>query len=74
MVVRRTIYMSLRIMCFTASPQADETSCFAEPASTRRIHPPAFGRPPFSKGGRFIRIESTVLNRLLLAALSPLES
>jgi hypothetical protein len=25
-------------------------SCFAAPASSRRIHPPAFGRPPFSKG------------------------
>ena len=29
-------------------------SCFAAPASSRRIHPPAFGRPPFGlKGRRF---------------------
>jgi hypothetical protein len=29
-------------------------SCFAAPASSRRIHPPAFGLPPFGlKGRRF---------------------
>ena len=26
--------------------------CFAEPASARRIHPPAFGLPPFGPKGR----------------------
>ena len=27
--------------------------CFAEPASARRIHPPAFGRPPSPRGDAF---------------------
>ena len=32
--------------------QAGDIICFAEPVSARRIHPPAFGLPPFGLEGR----------------------
>ena len=45
--------------------------CFAEPASARRIHPPAFGRPPFGSKGKRLNGQA---RRLLYAKLgSPMQ-
>ena len=42
---RRNIYSD-----FAALLQIDTAICFAEPASSRRIHPPPFGLPPSLRG------------------------
>ena len=49
-----TASMSREIFLAVGNTDFPLLSCFAAPASSRRIHPPAFGLPPFGlKGRRF---------------------